>query len=98
MCLLFTTRVLPLVAGIDDLLAKHVAHLFIRDPISLFSEKLQQDDAVDTDHFEVTDHWLAVATTDRLFPGWPASPVFSTFPYFLYQTKKNIKNVYFRIF
>jgi len=83
--------VLPLVAGIDDLLAKHVAHLFIRDPISLFSEKLQQDDAVDTDHFEVTDHWLAVATTDRMFPGWPASPTFPTFPYFLYQTKNASK-------
>lgn len=39
-------------AGIDPLLAKHVAHLFIRDPISLFKEKIDQDDSVDTDHFE----------------------------------------------
>lgn len=39
--------------GIDDLLAKHVAHLFIRDPISLFAEKLDQDVENDTDHFEV---------------------------------------------
>ncbi|XP_037081678.1 glutamate--cysteine ligase catalytic subunit-like [Pollicipes pollicipes] len=39
-------------SGIDDLLAGHVAHLFIREPISLFSEKVQQDDAVDMDHFE----------------------------------------------
>lgn len=38
--------------GIDDLLAKHVAHLFIRDPVSLFSEKVNQNDEVDTDHFE----------------------------------------------
>nr|AAV48595.2 gamma-glutamylcysteine synthetase [Laeonereis acuta] len=38
--------------GIDDLLAKHIAHLFIRDPISLFSEKIHQDDEKDTDHFE----------------------------------------------
>ncbi|KAH3844898.1 hypothetical protein DPMN_087164, partial [Dreissena polymorpha] len=37
---------------IDDLLAKHVAHLFIRDPVSLFSEKVNQNDEVDTDHFE----------------------------------------------
>ena len=38
---------------IDDLLAQHIAHLFIRDPISLFSEKIHQDDSKDTDHFEV---------------------------------------------
>lgn len=36
----------------EGILAQHVVHLFIRDPISLFSEKLDQDDAVDTDHFE----------------------------------------------
>ena len=39
--------------GIDHLLAQHIAHLFIRDPISLFSEKIKQDDQQDTDHFEV---------------------------------------------
>uniref|UniRef100_A0A2L2YGB8 Glutamate--cysteine ligase n=1 Tax=Parasteatoda tepidariorum TaxID=114398 RepID=A0A2L2YGB8_PARTP len=39
-------------AGIDHLLAQHVAHLFIRDPISLFSEKIDQTDEEDTDHFE----------------------------------------------
>ncbi|XP_060604776.1 glutamate--cysteine ligase catalytic subunit-like [Ruditapes philippinarum] len=38
--------------GIDDLLARHIAHLFIRDPISLFSEKINQNDEEDTDHFE----------------------------------------------
>ncbi|XP_052763772.1 glutamate--cysteine ligase catalytic subunit-like [Mya arenaria] len=39
-------------AGIDDLVSRHVAHLFIRDPISLFSEKIHQNDEEDTDHFE----------------------------------------------
>ncbi|GAV03361.1 hypothetical protein RvY_13795 [Ramazzottius varieornatus] len=39
-------------AGIDSQLAKHVAHLFIRDPVSLFSEKINQDDEHETDHFE----------------------------------------------
>lgn len=39
-------------ADIDPLLAQHVAHLFIRDPISLFSEKVDQNDEEDTDHFE----------------------------------------------
>ena len=39
--------------GIDRQLAEHVAHLFVRDPISVFKEKLVQDDENDTDHFEV---------------------------------------------
>lgn len=39
--------------GIDSLLAQHVAHLFIRDTVSLFSEKVHQNDLEDTDHFEV---------------------------------------------
>ncbi|XP_036318895.1 glutamate--cysteine ligase [Rhagoletis pomonella] len=38
--------------GIDPLLAQHVAHLFIRDTVSLFSEKVDQNDEEDTDHFE----------------------------------------------
>ncbi|CAG9771333.1 unnamed protein product [Ceutorhynchus assimilis] len=38
--------------GIDHLLAQHVAHLFIRDTVSLFSEKIYQNDEEDTDHFE----------------------------------------------
>lgn len=37
---------------IDHLLAQHVAHLFIRDSVSLFSEKIHQNDEEDTDHFE----------------------------------------------
>uniref|UniRef100_A0A2R5LLU7 Glutamate--cysteine ligase n=1 Tax=Ornithodoros turicata TaxID=34597 RepID=A0A2R5LLU7_9ACAR len=38
--------------GIDHLLAQHVAHILIRDSISLFSEKVDQNDEEDTDHFE----------------------------------------------
>ncbi|EED85460.1 predicted protein [Postia placenta Mad-698-R] len=38
--------------GIDDPLAKHVAHLFIRDPIVIFSETIDQDDTASNDHFE----------------------------------------------
>lgn len=37
---------------IDHLLAQHIAHLFIRDTVSLFSEKVHQNDEQDTDHFE----------------------------------------------
>lgn len=45
--------------GIDHPLAMHVAHLFIRDTVSLFSEKVNQDDANDTDHFEVSQLIMA---------------------------------------
>lgn len=41
-------------AGIDHLLAQHVAHLFIRDPLTLFEEKIHLDDANESDHFEVS--------------------------------------------
>ncbi|XP_044751273.1 glutamate--cysteine ligase [Coccinella septempunctata] len=37
---------------IDHLLAQHIAHLFIRDSLVLFSEKVHQNDEEDTDHFE----------------------------------------------
>ncbi|KAL5013742.1 hypothetical protein ScPMuIL_008012 [Solemya velum] len=39
-------------AGVDKQLSQHIAHLFIRDPVSLFSEKIHQNDEEDTDHFE----------------------------------------------
>ncbi|KAI9886955.1 MAG: Zn finger-containing GTPase- Activating Protein for ARF [Watsoniomyces obsoletus] len=38
--------------GMDDLLATHFAHLFIRDPLVVFSEDLQSLDLDKTDHFE----------------------------------------------
>ncbi len=43
--------------GIDDILARHIAHLFIRDPIAVYGEKLQPLDEDDTDHFEVRSHF-----------------------------------------
>lgn len=50
----FHTHVFVLcVTDVDEPLSKHIAHLFIRDPVSLFSEKINQDDEKDTDHFEV---------------------------------------------
>jgi len=39
-------------AEIKEPMAKHVAHLFIRDTVSLFSEKVDPTDDDDTDHFE----------------------------------------------
>lgn len=38
--------------GMDDRLATHFAHLFIRDPIVIFEEDLQELDLSKTDHFE----------------------------------------------
>ena len=52
-CCLPVHSYLYLFLGVDRQMAEHIAHLFIRDPISLFKEKLFQDDENDTDHFEV---------------------------------------------
>ncbi|KAH8074735.1 glutamate-cysteine ligase [Aureococcus anophagefferens] len=42
-----------LAAGIDEALARHVAHLFVRDPLVLFEGMVEElDDAVATDHFD----------------------------------------------
>lgn len=38
--------------GMDDRLATHFAHLFIRDPIVIFKEDLESLDMSKTDHFE----------------------------------------------
>ncbi|KAJ8734851.1 hypothetical protein PYW08_014101 [Mythimna loreyi] len=59
--------------GIDHPLALHVAHLFIRDTVSLFSEKVHQDDNNDTDHFEniQSTNWQ----TMRFKPPPPNSPI-----------------------
>lgn len=38
--------------GMDDRLATHFAHLFIRDPIVIFNEDLESLDLSKTDHFE----------------------------------------------
>lgn len=38
--------------GMDDLLATHFAHLFIRDPLVIFAEDLKELDLSKTDHFE----------------------------------------------
>lgn len=38
--------------GMDDLLATHFAHLFIRDPLVVFDEDLRKLDLTNADHFE----------------------------------------------
>ncbi|KAG8948493.1 hypothetical protein FRC04_009701 [Tulasnella sp. 424] len=39
-------------AGLDEPLAKHFAHLYIRDPLVIFSDRVDQDDETSSDHFE----------------------------------------------
>uniref|UniRef100_A0A8D8RA44 Glutamate--cysteine ligase n=1 Tax=Cacopsylla melanoneura TaxID=428564 RepID=A0A8D8RA44_9HEMI len=59
--------------GIDPMLGQHIAHLFIRDTVSLFNEKVHQNDEVDTDHFEniQSTNWQ----TMRFKPPPPNSPI-----------------------
>jgi len=39
-------------AGVDGALAQHVAHLFARDPLVIFADRLELDDHFEIDHFE----------------------------------------------
>lgn len=39
-------------AGVDHLLAQHVAHLLIRDPLVIYDDRIDIDDAKYSDHFE----------------------------------------------
>eukprot|EP00943_MAST-04B_sp_MAST-4B-sp1_P001249 g1249.t1 len=49
-------------AGVPNLLAKHIAHLFIRDPLVIYKERIEIDDANDVDHFEniQSTNWQSV--------------------------------------
>ncbi|CAI5725753.1 unnamed protein product [Hyaloperonospora brassicae] len=39
-------------AGVDRLLALHISHLFIRDPLVIYEQRLHLDNECETDHFE----------------------------------------------
>ncbi|CCW69569.1 unnamed protein product [Phytomonas sp. Hart1] len=39
-------------SGVDDRLAKHIAHLFIRDPLVMYDQMIDIDDNTHTEHFE----------------------------------------------
>ena len=60
-------------AGIDPLLAKHVSHLFVRDPLVIYDESVIQDDTTSSDHFEnlQSTNWQTV----RFKPPPPVSSV-----------------------
>ncbi|TDL25969.1 glutamate-cysteine ligase catalytic subunit [Rickenella mellea] len=59
--------------GIDNLLSKHISHLYIRDPLVVFSETIDQDDTTSMDHFEniQSTNWQTV----RFKPPPPNSPI-----------------------
>jgi len=39
-------------SGVDAVLAKHVAHLFARDPLVIFPDRIELDDKANSDHWE----------------------------------------------
>lgn len=47
--------------GVDSLMAEHVAHLFIRDSVSLFSNKVKEEGDYDKDDF---DHFENIQSTN----------------------------------
>ncbi|KAL6079062.1 glutamate--cysteine ligase [Balamuthia mandrillaris] len=59
--------------GIDELLARHIAHLFIRDPLVIYEGKIELDDSKASDHFEniQSTNWQTV----RFKPPPPASKI-----------------------
>jgi len=59
--------------GIDELLARHVAHLFVRDPLVIYDEHIHLDDTKSSDHFEniQSTNWQTV----RFKPPTPGSSI-----------------------
>lgn len=67
-------------SGMDESLSRHFAHLFIRDPLVLFSERINQDNTDSMDHFEniQSTNWQTVrfkvpsqdSTPGSNKPGW----------------------------
>jgi len=51
-----------LLAGVDGVLARHVAHLFARDPLVIFADRVNLDDRTDVDHWEnlQSTNWQSV--------------------------------------
>jgi glutamate--cysteine ligase catalytic subunit len=60
-------------AQVDEKLARHIAHLFIRDPLVIYKERIEIDNAQNSDHFEniQSTNWQTV----RFKPPPPNSPI-----------------------
>ena len=52
--LFFRSYIFFSLLGVDEQLARHYAHLFIRDPLTLFREHIYEDDEHNSNHFEVS--------------------------------------------
>ncbi|CAG8753040.1 19097_t:CDS:2, partial [Gigaspora rosea] len=48
--------------GIDEILARYVSYLFIRDPLIVYEDSLYQDDELSSNHFEniQSTNWQSV--------------------------------------
>ena len=64
-------------SGMDDLLATHFAHLFIRDPFIIYQEDMERVDLEDTTHFEMlqSTNWQTLrfkppVSAKPQDPGW----------------------------
>ena len=51
---MFRCRCHCLNPGVDERLARHIAHLWIRDPLVVFSDRIAVDDTKSSEHFEVS--------------------------------------------
>jgi glutamate--cysteine ligase catalytic subunit len=60
-------------AGMDTILARHFAHLFIRDPLVIYADRIELDDEKYSDHFEniQSTNWQTV----RFKPPPPGSSI-----------------------
>jgi glutamate--cysteine ligase catalytic subunit len=60
-------------AGVDEKLARHLAHYFTRDPLVMYHDRIKLDDTQATDHFEniQSTNWQTV----RFKPPPPNSPI-----------------------
>ncbi|GAB9463773.1 Glutamate-cysteine ligase catalytic subunit [Globisporangium polare] len=67
--------------GVDRLLALHISHLFIRDPLVIYQQRLHLDNASETDHFEniqstnwQTVRWKPPPPAGLVAAGEPTTP------------------------
>jgi len=60
-------------SGMDPILSRHFAHLWIRDPMTLWKDGVELDDATQSDHFEnlQSTNWQTL----RFKPPPPNSPI-----------------------
>lgn len=56
-------------AGVDEIMAQHVAHLFVRDPLVIFKDRVHLDNRFDS------DHWENIQSTNWQSVRWKPPPV-----------------------